>query len=144
MTQLTAKREVFVQASPESVWRIHADIDAWHQWQPDITTAKLSGPIAVGGVFRWKSGGLAITSTIQDLEPNRKISWSGKAIGTQAHHSWTFRLQESGTTITTEESMEGWLVSLLKLVSPRFLDKSLDTWLRSLKAKAEASGNRVR
>jgi hypothetical protein len=42
-----------------------------------------------------------------------------------------------GTLVTTEESMEGWLIVLLKPLLPRFLEKSLDVWLGSLKAKAE-------
>ena len=35
---------------------------------------------------------------------------------------------------------EGWLVSVLKLLAPGFLDKSLDAWLRDLKLKAEQTG----
>ena len=35
--------------------------------------------------------------------------------------------------------MAGWLVSLLKLLTPTFLDRSLDVWLRDLKTKAEAT-----
>ena len=39
--------------------------------------------------------------------------------------------------MTTEESMEGWLISILKPLMPGFLDKSLDVWLKTLKNKAE-------
>jgi hypothetical protein len=47
--------------------------------------------------------------------------------------------QNGGTLVTTEESMSGWLVSILKLLAPGFLDKSLDGWLHDLKNKAEAT-----
>ncbi len=138
---LTAHREIFIQAPSEVVWKTHTDINAWSQWQPGITTAKLAGPLAVGSIFQFKSGGLTITSTIQVIEPNQRIGWTGQALGTQASHIWLLTPHPNGTLLTTEESMAGWLVSLLKFVMPKFLENSLDTWLQSLKSKAEGSTN---
>lgn len=138
MAQLSSKKEIFIHAPPESVWRIHTDINGWGEWQPGIANASSSSPLAVGGVFRWKSGGLPLTSTIQVLEANHRIAWAGKTLGTEAHHAWTFTPQDGGTLVTTEEVMSGWLLSLLKVLSPHFLDRSLDVWLQALKAKAEA------
>jgi len=34
--------------------------------------------------------------------------------------------------------MDGWLTRALKLVMPRFLEESLNTWLQSLKKQAES------
>ena len=134
---LVAHREIFIQASPEVVWKIHTAINDWSQWQPSIDMAKLGGTIAEGSIFQWKSGGLTITSTIQFVEPDQQIGWTGKALGTRASHIWMLNPHDDGTMLTTEESMEGWLVSILKLVTPKFLERSLDTWLQSLKIKAE-------
>ncbi|MFW9889119.1 MAG: hypothetical protein ACFFER_13115, partial [Candidatus Thorarchaeota archaeon] len=82
---------------------------------------------------------LTITSTIQVVEPNQQIGWTGKAFGTRASHIWKFSPHNGGTMLTTEESMEGWVISMLKLLMPNFLESSLDTWLQSLKSKAEGS-----
>ena len=138
---LVAYREIFIQASPEVVWKIHTDINNWSQWQPGVDMAKLAGPLATDSIFQWKSGGLTITSTIQIVEPNQQIGWTGKALGTRASHIWMLKGHNDGTMLTTEESMEGWLISILKLIMPKFLEKSLDTWLQSLKSKAEGSSN---
>ena len=138
MAQLSASRGLMILASPEAVWQVHTDIDAWSQWQRAISTAHTHGPLAVGSTFQWKSGGLAIASTVRELEPPRRITWSGRSLGTDAIQTWTFQPQDGGTLVKTDESMEGWLVSLLKLISPGFLDKSLDGWLHHLKVKAEA------
>jgi hypothetical protein len=81
---------------------------------------------------------MTITSTIEIVEPNERLGWTGTAIGTQARHIWTLKSHQNGTLLTTEESMEGWLARILKVVMPRFLDKSLDTWLQSLKKQAES------
>jgi uncharacterized protein YndB with AHSA1/START domain len=136
---LVSQKEMFIQASPEVIWKIHTAINDWPQWQPTIDMANLDGPLAIGSIFQWKSGGLTITSTIQVVEPNRQVGWTGKALGTRASHTWIFKPHNGGTMLTTEESMEGWLVSILKLFMPRFLEGSLDTWVQSLKSKAEGS-----
>jgi uncharacterized protein YndB with AHSA1/START domain len=134
---LVAKKEIFIQAPPQAVWKIHTDINAWSQWQPGIASSKLDGPLTAGAVFQWKPGGMTINSTIEVVEPNERIGWTGTAIGTQARHIWTFKLHKDGTLLTTEESMNGWLPRALKSVMPRFLEESLDIWLQSLKKQAD-------
>ncbi len=135
---LIAKKDIFIQAPPQAIWKIHTDINAWSQWQPGITLSKLEGAPIVGAVFQWKSGGITINSTVQVVEPNERIGWTGKATGTQAKHIWTLKPDKSGTLLTTEESMDGWLINVLKVVMPKFLDESLDIWLQSLKKQAES------
>jgi hypothetical protein len=135
---LVTRREVFIQAQPQVVWKIHTNINSWSKWQPDIAFSEIEGPLIAGTVFHWKPGGLTINSTIEVLEPDQRIGWTGTAIGTQARHIWTLKSHQNGTLLTTEESMEGWLARILKVVMPRFLDKSLDTWLQSLKKQAES------
>jgi uncharacterized protein YndB with AHSA1/START domain len=137
---LVARKEIFIQASPEAVWKIQVDINAWKDWQPGIAKSRLQGPLEVGSVFRWITGGFAVTSRLEEVEPQRRIAWSGQAFGSKAKHSWVFKEENDGTLVTTEESMEGWLVSVLKPLMPKFLEQSLDVWLVSLKNKAESKG----
>jgi uncharacterized protein YndB with AHSA1/START domain len=54
---LMAHKEIFIQAPPEAVWKIHTDINRWGQWHPAITMTNLAGPLAAGSVFQWKTGG---------------------------------------------------------------------------------------
>ena len=134
---LVAQKQVFIEAPPEIVWNIQTDINNWSRWQPGITESKLESPLAIGSIFRWKSGGLNVTSTIQVIEPSHEIGWTGRSLGAHAKHIWKLTPQKNGTLVTTEESMEGWSIQFLKLISPKFLDNALDTWLQSLKTKAE-------
>jgi len=135
---LVARKEIFIQAQPQVVWKIHTDINSWSQWQPSITLSQLEGSLIVGAVFQWKSGGITINSTVQVMEPNERIGWTGKAIGTQAKHIWTLKPHKDGTLLTTEESMDGWLIKVLRVVMPKSLEESLDIWLQSLKKQAES------
>jgi uncharacterized protein YndB with AHSA1/START domain len=143
MAELSATKHVLIQASPQVVWQVHTDINAWSRWNRSISTARMAGRLAPGASFEWKSGGLAIVSTVQELEPIHRISWTGKALGTTARHSWTLQPQDGGTLVTTEESMSGWLVSILRVLAPAFLDKSLDSWLHDLENRAEATQTRA-
>ena len=114
------------------------DINAWKEWQPDISKSQLDGTLTTSSVFRWTSGGFGVTSTLQEVVSQQRIAWTGQAFGSKARHIWMFKSQHDGTLVTTEESMEGWLISLLKPFMPGFLDKSLDVWTKNLKKKAEA------
>jgi len=134
---LVVRKEILIQASPADVWKIQTDINAWKDWQTDISKSQLNGAPNTGSIFKWTSGGLAITSALQEIVPQERIAWSGKAIGSYVKHVWMFKPQNGGTLVTTEESMEGWLIMILKPLTPGFLDKSLDVWLKNLKNRAE-------
>jgi uncharacterized protein YndB with AHSA1/START domain len=132
-----AEKEIRIDASPADVWKVHADINGWHTWNPDISTSKLVGELSPGSEFNWTAGGVKITSTLQEVEESRRISWTGKGAGTSARHLWTLEADGNGTILRTEESMEGWSVSLLKGFFQKTLDKSLDAWLPALKTAVE-------
>jgi uncharacterized protein YndB with AHSA1/START domain len=134
---LVSRKEIFIQASVEDVWKIQTNINGWKEWQTDISKSQLNGALMAGSVFKWTSGGFAVTSTLQEVVPQQRISWSGKSFGSTARHVWMFKPQNGGTLVITEESMEGWLISLLKPFMPGFLDKSLEVWTKNLKKKAE-------
>lgn len=134
---LTGRKETVINAPVETVWAVQTDIERWPEWNPDVSTVVLEGRLAAGSTFRWKASGLNIVSTIQELEPQRRISWTGVSLGMRAIHIWTFEPQGSSTRVTTEESLAGWMPRLIKLVSPRFLEQSLEKSLQILKARAE-------
>jgi len=131
------KKSIVINAPVEMVWKVFSDVDNWDSWQSEIVTSQINGEFKPGTSFTWKSNGLTITSTLQTVEINKKVGWSGPAFGAFAIHTWYFTEHNGQTTIRVEESMEGWLVSLLKSKFQSSLDNSIEYWLRSLKAKAE-------
>jgi uncharacterized protein YndB with AHSA1/START domain len=135
-----ASDEVFVAAPPEDVWAVLADVDSWPAWNSDVSRARLEGPLAVGSVFRWRSGSVNLVSTFGEVEPGRRLGWTGRAVGTRAVHIWTLIGRDGGTLVETEESFEGWLVRPLKGYMQRTVEKGLESWLRDLKTRVEAGG----
>ena len=132
-----SNKEILIGASLDEVWQVHTNIDAWSDWNADVSDSKLEGDLAPGSVFRWKSGGMGITSRIEAIENRRMIEWSGEAFGAHARHVWTFRPENGGTLVTTAESLDGWLVRLFRGRMQRMLDTTLNAWLQDLKAEAE-------
>jgi hypothetical protein len=135
-----ARHEITINASSERIWQLLTNINDWTAWNLNISEAKLEGSFKVGSIFRWKSGGTAIVSTLQEVEPQRRIVWTGKVFGTQAIHVWILEPQPNGTIVRTEESFEGWLVVLLRGMMQKTLDTSLKNWLQLLKTRAESEG----
>lgn len=132
-----ARKEIIINAPIEKVWQTQTDLEAWPGWQPDIATVKLDGDLKAGTTFRWKAQGLTIRSRLHTVEPNRRIGWTGTAMGMQAIHNWTFEAHGETTRAITEESLSGWLTRLMKLFDPHFLEKSLEATLQRLKKKTE-------
>ena len=134
---LKAKKEIEIDAPVDKVWSLLTGIDDWARWQPDVTSARLDGDLSVGTEFKWKAMGLKITSSIEELEPSKRIGWTGKSIGMKAVHRWNFDPQGNLTHVITEESLSGWFPGVLKIFDPAFLEKSLTGSLQVLKAEAE-------
>lgn len=128
-----------IMASPERVWQAMSQIDQWANWQPDISKAKLNGPLQPGSTFDWNANGMGIHSTLHTVTPQKAIGWSGEAFGGSSVHNWFLEPLADGTTeVRVEESREGWMVSVLGPVLQKNLDKATDRWLQALREVAEA------
>jgi len=133
------RKKIIINAHTVEVWKVLTDINKWTQWQTDIISARMNGPLQEGTTFEWISGGLKIRSTIQTVQPYSVFGWTGKALGLYAIHNWHITELNSQTEITVEESMEGFLAGLFKGMLNKNLDKSLGRWLDFLKTTCEKS-----
>jgi uncharacterized membrane protein len=134
---LVARGEIVIDAPLEVVWNLQTDFQAWPEWQANISWVTMDGNLAPGTIFRWKASGIKIVSTLQEVEPMRRISWTGVSPGMQAIHIWNFEPGDGGVRVVTEESLSGWFARLLKLFDRQFLEKSLSESLQTLKRTAE-------
>jgi uncharacterized protein YndB with AHSA1/START domain len=132
-----SRAQIQIAASPERVWDLLSNIDRWPRWNALVQTAVLSGPLQPGNVFKWKSKGLTIVSTLQEVVPNERLTWTGKAFGTQAIHMWEIEPTDQGVVLLTEESFDGWLPRLMPKTMQRTLDETLPAWLKTIKSEAE-------
>ncbi len=136
---LVAHEELLIPAPPAHVWRLLTDLKSWQQWHPGVDAIELEGPVAPGTSFRLKGGAVAWTATLQVVEPERRLEWTGGTLGAQAIHRWEMQPQDGGTLLMTEESLQGWVAQVFRIVKPRFLQETLVTSLEAL-SRAAAGG----
>jgi hypothetical protein len=91
-------------------------------------------------VFRWLVEGLDVTSTVKQIERERRIVWGGPGNGITAVHVWTFARDRDGVHVHTEEFWAGAPVDANVDGAQAALDASLDAWLHNLKNAAESQG----
>jgi uncharacterized membrane protein len=131
------QQQITIHASPEKIYQIMSDVNHWSNWNKDIQDPVMKVPFQKGNSFDWKSGGLTIRSTLHTAIPSSKIGWSGPTFGAFAIHNWTLVPDGDQTTVIVDESMEGWLVSMMRKKFQSHLEQSLQTWLKDLKTEAE-------
>lgn len=133
-----ASADAYVEAPQSLVWAVQTNLHAWPEWNLDVASVDVRGPLAPGTEFRWKAGGTPITSTLREVEPNRRIGWTGRApLGIRAVHTWSFEPEGEGTRVRTEESFGVLIVRLVAGPMRRLLAGSLEKGVAALKVEAE-------
>ncbi|MGQ1890447.1 SRPBCC family protein [Thermophagus sp. OGC60D27] len=130
-------RQIFIKASPEKVWEVLSAINDWPNWQSSVTHARMEGPLAENTIFRWKAGGVRFTSRLHTVVPGQMLGWTGKTIGASAIHNWYLEPRDNGTLVRVEESLQGFLPSLMKKWFTKDLKKGMKKSLKELRAASE-------
>ena len=129
--------EIEIDAAPDVAWDVLTAIGRWPSWNPAVKSVSFEEGIEEGSEFRWKAGPGAITSTIREVEPLRRIVWTGTTFGIKAIHVHTLEPRAGGTLVRTEESYDGLVARVLHRRLQKTLDDALENELRHLKAEAE-------
>ena len=132
-----ASAEALVRATLDVVWSVQTNFSEWSRWNPEVAYVDMEGPLAPGTEFRWKAGGAAIISELQEVEPRRRIVWTGKILGIRAVHVWIFEERTDGVLVRTEESFDGLLARLFAKSMRRMLATALAKGLGALKTECE-------
>jgi hypothetical protein len=135
---VVARVVVEIEADPQTVWDVLADLERWPDWNPDIRELSLNGPLTPGTKFFWRAGRSRITSQLLSVDPPSEIGWRGRTFGIDAID--VFRLEPTlrgGTLVSEEESWSGLPARLFRKRLRRLLQDSLAKGLRSLKTEAE-------
>jgi uncharacterized protein YndB with AHSA1/START domain len=102
-----SEEEIVINASVERVFETLADINHWPEWQSNVKKAEMSGKAEVGKKFRWKAGGLSITSRLHTVQPYSELGWTGRIWWITAVHNWYLMKEGNGTRVVVKESLKG-------------------------------------
>ncbi len=87
---VVGRSEIEIAATPEIAWNVLTTIGRWPDWNPAVKSVPFEEGIEEGSEFRWKAGPGTIWSEIQDVDPLRRIVWTGSSFGVKAIHVHTF------------------------------------------------------
>jgi uncharacterized protein YndB with AHSA1/START domain len=130
-------REVEIAAPPEVVWDVLTGFERWPEWNPEVKSMSIDGPVAPGTEFRWKAGPGTIVSTLEQVDPPGYIRWRGRTMSIKAIHEWRLEPSDGGTRVETDESFSGLLARLMRGSLQKTLDRSLESGLEHLKRESE-------
>jgi uncharacterized protein YndB with AHSA1/START domain len=130
-------KSIVISEKPEKIWEILTDVESWTKWNNKIKKTQIDEELKIESEFIWTSGGAKITSKVYIFDSYKTLGWTGKTFGARAIHNWHFEKVEGGTKITVEESMEGWLISLMKKKMNIILEEDMMFWLEQLKIESE-------
>lgn len=129
--------QIEINAPLEKVWALLVDARSWPKWQPEIESVAITGPLAPGHRFSWKTGGTKIHSQVQLYEPEHRLGWTGTALTAKAVHVWELKEESpERTLVVMKESMDG--PRMAKIYPSEQLTEADRSWLAALKKAAEA------
>ncbi len=138
--------EIEINASANIVWEFLIDALKWEEWYrgaKNVSYANLTDTILESNsVFNWHTMGMKFQSSIKQYEPNNLLAWESKKKSVQAYTVWLIVPTEKGCKVIVDESQNGWLTSLEKIVQPNKLRKMHNVWLAELKKNQKINNNR--
>jgi uncharacterized protein YndB with AHSA1/START domain len=105
--------ELEVSASPERIWSLLVDPNAWPSFYPGVEHVQLLGgheSLRLGTRFETKLAGQDVFASVQEFEPTTRIAWGGYpkvSAASKAYHAWIITATPNGCHVWTEETMQG-------------------------------------
>jgi uncharacterized membrane protein len=132
-----------IAAPREAVWRVLANVAAWPEWLPTVTSVEpLDGSsLAIGRRYRVRQPGLQpVTWVVVKLEDARRFSWQARAPGLHLLADHIVEEHETGTSsVVLRFSFAGPLGRLVAALYGSITERYIATEATTLKQKAETS-----
>src|SRR4051812_33278309 len=137
---------VQIAASPERVWQVITDFDAYAGWNPVITRIRSEARIGAAVRFRIRIEGtpeVALAARVVQCEPGRLFAWRGGAplVPAIAWGEHYFRIEPAsgGTSLLTHgEDFGGVLAAVVSGRTHARVVRTYDALNAALKSRAES------
>lgn len=133
---------VDIDATPEQVWAVMADIERWPEWTASVERVERldEGPLRVGSRARLKQPRFPpVVWEVTALEPGRAFSWTARNVGVTSIGEHRIA-SPPGEPVTVRLSLRqrGPLAPLLALFTAKLTRRYVDTEAQGLKRRCEA------
>lgn len=134
--------QVTIDAPPDVVWGVYADVEHWPDWTASVTSVRFASgtELAPGARVRIRQPRLpAATWEVSDLDPGRSWTWVAKAPGITSVATHTLEAGADGTTHVRQSiEQRGPLGAVFGRLYARLTRSYLALEAAGLKARSEA------
>jgi hypothetical protein len=134
--------EIEINAAPAVVWNILIDAKKWHSFYNGVQSPiefsdSTASALKNGLAFKMHTMGLKLKPVMKEFAANERMAWEVRRGNLTAYHAWVIVPTANGCRLITPEAQNGFLTFMQKVFQPNKLLKLHDTWLRSIKERAE-------
>lgn len=132
-----------IAASPQTVWKVIADVEKWPEWTPSMrqVTRVDGGELSLGSRAKVRQPGLMpLTWTVTHLEPNRGFTWTARSPGVRITARHYVEPVPAGSRVTLSVRYEGPLGPLVARLAGTLNDRYLGLEADGLKKRSESFG----
>ena len=131
-----------IDASPETVWDIVADVERWPEWTESMETVTRvdDGPLRDGSSARVKQPRLpAVVWHVTEVEPGRSFTWEARAPGMLSVASHRIETVDGATVVTLSIRQSGPLAFVAALTLGRLTRRYVAMEAEGLRRRAEGT-----
>jgi uncharacterized membrane protein len=131
---------VDIEATPEVVWSVMADVERWPEWTASVRHVKRldDGPLRVGSRTVVRQPKLPVARwTVATLEPGHGFTWSSGAPGMHVVGSHWVEPIATGARATLRLEFTGWLSPMLVRLTRTLNHRYLELEAAGLKRRSE-------
>lgn len=142
---MVIEESIRIHAAVGRVWKVLTDLTCWQDWNTVTSDVACdSTRLAEGTAFRFCLRPFVfpvrVEPVIEEMVPNVRVVWTGRAFGVFARHEWLFGEDGAGTVLTSRETFRGPAVLLGPLLFPLWRLRALTKrMLEDLRKAAESA-----
>jgi hypothetical protein len=111
------KTDVYINKSPDVVWKALVDFPSYSQWNPFITSIEQVSDTKLVAVMKSGKSSRTFRPDILEMKPNRELRWRGKLGGVSGiftgEHYFILSPEKEGTFFQQGEMFSGVLAWIL-------------------------------
>lgn len=134
-----------IATSLEAAWARLVRAADWHRWYRNCRGLRFDpatpGPdLRLGTRFTWVTFGVRVHTTVEELVPNERLAWSGRAPAGVGYHGWVLeRIGPQRVRVITEEVQRGPLPWLGRAILRPGLHRWHGRWIEGLAPSIDAT-----
>jgi len=132
------EESIEIQASPETIFALYADVPAWATWDPDVSSSSIVGAFVSGSTGKLKpSSGPEASIIFTEVVANKSFSVENRLPLCVMRFEHELFPTTIGTTVVHRVSFSGFLSPLFSRIIGSQIRKGLPQTMAGLKRAAE-------